>query len=182
MPCLIIINGPIGSGKSTLAMELGGQARSSGRSAAVIDLDIVYDMLDHRQKSDAGVWLMARQTAAVLTDHFFRSGVELVVVEGSFWDVDERAAFLDPLTTRITPHIVTLHVSFEQALHRAERDPTRGIRRVALSRDPSFLARNHADFAARSAEVSANDLVIDTETSSTARLAASLLARYLPDA
>jgi hypothetical protein len=33
----------------------------------VIDVDIVYDMLDHRQNSDAA-WLMARQTAATLKD------------------------------------------------------------------------------------------------------------------
>jgi len=33
----------------------------------VIDVDIVYDMLDHRPKSDAA-WLMARQTAATLKD------------------------------------------------------------------------------------------------------------------
>jgi hypothetical protein len=85
------------------ALELGGQARSSGRSAAVIDLDIVYDMLDHRPKSDAAVWLLARQTAAILADHFFRSGVELVVVEGSFCDIDERAECLARLTTPITP-------------------------------------------------------------------------------
>jgi hypothetical protein len=77
------------------------------------------------------------------------------------------------------PHIVTLHVSFEQALHRVESDPTRGIRRVALSRDPAFLAANHADFAARSAAVSASDRINDTETISTAGLAESLLARYL---
>jgi hypothetical protein len=82
-------------------------------AAAVIGLDILYDVLDHRQKSDAAVWLITRQTAAILTDHFCRSGVELVVVEGSFGDVDERAAFLDTLTP-ITPHIVTLSVSFER--------------------------------------------------------------------
>jgi molybdopterin-guanine dinucleotide biosynthesis protein len=182
MPCQIIINGPIGSGKSTLAMELGRQAHSHGHSAAVIDLDIVYDMLDHRQKSDGAVWLAAHQTAAVLTDHFCRSGLDLVVVEGTFWDLNERAAFLGALTTPISPHIVTLRVSVEQALQRVETDPTRGIKRVALSRDPAVLARNHADFAARSAAVSAGDLVIDTDTIGTAALAELLLTRYLSDA
>jgi hypothetical protein len=92
----------------------------------VVELDIVYDMLDHRPKSDTAVRLRARQTAAILADHFCRSGVELVVVEGSFCDVDERAAFLKTLTTPITPHIVTLCVSVEQALHRVETDPTPG--------------------------------------------------------
>jgi hypothetical protein len=77
---------------------------------------------------------------------------------------------------------VTLHVSFKQALRRVESDPTRGIRRVALSRDPAFLATNLADFAARSAAVSLSDLIIDPETISTASLAESLLARYLLDA
>ena len=33
----------------------------------MIDIDIVYDMLDDRPKSDAA-WLMARQTAATLRD------------------------------------------------------------------------------------------------------------------
>jgi len=34
----------------------------------VIDIDIMYEMLDHRPKSEAAVWLMARQTAAILTE------------------------------------------------------------------------------------------------------------------
>jgi hypothetical protein len=42
-------------------MELCRQFRDSGRSAAVIDLGGVYDMLDHRPKPCAAVSRLARQ-------------------------------------------------------------------------------------------------------------------------
>jgi molybdopterin-guanine dinucleotide biosynthesis protein len=178
-PLLVVVNGPIASGKSTLAQALGRELRERGRRAAVIDLDLLYDMLDHRPKSDEALWLLARQASALLADRFWAAGIDAVVVEGSFSDAPKRAALLEGLTTEVKPRIVTLRVSFAEALRRAQGDPTRG-----LSRDPTFLAGAHADFAARLDPAGTTDLVVDTEQTTPERLAAeladSLLDRHGP--
>jgi len=167
---LVIINGPIASGKSTLAWELGKQFRAGGRSAAVIDLDVVYDMLDHRPKADTAVWLLARQTAAALADQLWRLGVELVVVEGSFCNHAERAELLDALMTDVTPLVVTLRASFGEALRRVQNDSRRKL--ASLSRDSTFLAWQHSDFMTRSERMPTGDLVADTEARGTWDIAA----------
>jgi chloramphenicol 3-O-phosphotransferase len=92
-----------------------------------------------------------------------------VVVEGAFLDAPQRAALLEGLTTPVQPRVVTLSVSFAEALRRAQGDPTRG-----LSRDPVFLAGAHADFAARYDPAGTTDLVVDTERTTPERLAAEL--------
>jgi shikimate kinase len=171
-PRLLIINGPIASGKSTLAWEVGKQFRTRGRTAAVIDLDVVYDMLDHRPKADAAVWRLARRTAAALADQLWRSGVELVAVEGSFCEHDERAEFLDALTTVVNPLVVTLRVSFDEALRRAQNDSMRKL--ASLSRDSTFLAWQHSDFMTRSDATKTDDLVVDTDARSALDVAAEV--------
>jgi chloramphenicol 3-O-phosphotransferase len=173
-PLLVVVNGPIASGKSTVARALGRELRARGRRAAVIDLDLLYDMLDHRAKSDEALWLLARQAAAVLADRFWAAGVDAVVVEGSFSDAPKRAALLDCLTTAVQPQVVTLRVSFAEALRRAQGDPTRG-----LSRDPTFLAGAHADFAARRHPAGTAEIVADTEQTTPERLAAELADRLM---
>src|SRR6266540_1839527 len=93
---IIVVNGPIASGKSTVARMLAGIAEKQGRRSAVIDLDELWLMLDHQlpRSGKQEHWLVARRAAAVLTDEFFHSGVELVVVNGPFFTAEERAAYL----------------------------------------------------------------------------------------
>jgi adenylylsulfate kinase-like enzyme len=43
---LIVISGPIASGKSTVAGALARECKRRGATAAVIDLDVVYEMLE----------------------------------------------------------------------------------------------------------------------------------------
>lgn len=177
MAQLVLINGPIASGKSTLANALGRRLREDGNTAGIIDLDLLFDMLDHRPKSDDAVWRRARRAAAVLADHFWASGVEVVVVEGPFWNNAERAALLDHLTTPVQPRFVTLRVGFLEALRRAQSDPTRG-----LSRDPAFLAGNHASFEALLDPLRITDLIVDTESTTPRQFAAALAALVADDA
>ena len=78
-----------------------------------------------------------------------------MIVEGDFFE-PERDEYLSAITTDTEPRFVTLAVSYEEALRRAEADPTRGP-----SRDPVFL-RQHFDTLAIKASVSSSDLLIDT--------------------
>ncbi len=93
---LIVINGPIGAGKSAVAQALAATFRRRRLAAAVIDLDVLYMMVDgNKPMASASAWLRARRAAAALTDAFFSSGVDLVVVEGPFWNQEESAALRD---------------------------------------------------------------------------------------
>ncbi|HLZ30806.1 MAG TPA: hypothetical protein VKV73_26100 [Chloroflexota bacterium] len=68
---LLVISGPIAAGKSTVAAALAAAYRDSGRTAAVVDLDRIYMMLDDRPPmTDPRISRQARGAAAALTDHF----------------------------------------------------------------------------------------------------------------
>jgi hypothetical protein len=100
----------------------------------------------------------AGHAAAALANTFVEGGVAVVIAEGSCNTPSDRAAFEQHLDRSIGRLYVTLRVRFEEALRRAQGDPTRGI-----SRDPAFLGPY---FAARTRALSSlpeTDLVIDTE-------------------
>jgi cytidylate kinase len=158
---LIVINGSIASGKSTIARAYASHLASRGIAAAVIDLDLLYDMHHHTTgvaKDDEKTWAMARRAAAALTDTFLADGVRDVVVEGTFFTSAERAAYLDVLVTPLAPKFVTLRVGYDEALRRAKADLSRGV-----SRDPAFLRPYYARVEADVAAVPATDLILDTE-------------------
>ena len=120
----MVISGPIASGKSTAASVLAGRFRTSGRSAATLDLDLFYLMLeDTLPMADPRLWRMARRAAAALVDQFVRDGIELTIVEGTFWTQTERAEFSDCLTVAVQPVYVTLRVSVDEAQRRVTADP-----------------------------------------------------------
>jgi predicted kinase len=171
---LIVITGPIASGKSTVAGELARELERAGHRVAVIDLDLVHDMLTAGARpSDDTTWAVARRAAAMLANAFLGAGIEVVVAEGSFNRPDDRAAFTAPLDARAAPRFVTLRVSYEEALRRATSDPTRG-----KSRDPDFLGPYFATADRLLATAPATDLVIDTERTS-AKEAAGEIARLV---
>ena len=158
---LIVINGSIASGKSTIARAYAGHLAARGAKAAVIDLDLLYDMHHHTAgvaKDDEETWAIARRAAAALTDTFLSEGVRDVVVEGTFFTPAERAALLDALMTPVAVRFVTLQVGYKEALRRAQADPSRGV-----SRDPAFLRPYYARVQADLAAVPATDLVLDTD-------------------
>src|SRR6266511_2957329 len=79
---VIVICGPIASGKSTVARSRGAVVRAPGDRAAVADLDLVYEMLEHdgAAKDRLEKWSRARRAAAALTDGLLDDGVGVVVV------------------------------------------------------------------------------------------------------
>ena len=171
---VIVITGPIASGKSTVANELARQLAVDDDPAAVIDLDLVHDRLvANGSPSDDSAWTLARREAATIATAAHEDGAPVVIAEGSFNLPSDRAAFAKHLRPGVTVVFVTLLVSFEEALRRAQGDPTRG-----RSRDPRFLASH---FAARHdvlAAAPATDIVIDTDQT-TATAAAATIARLV---
>jgi lactoylglutathione lyase len=141
---LLVISGPIAAGKSTVAAALATAFRDSGRTAAVVDLDRIYMMFDARPPmTDPRISRQARRAAAALTDQFVLEGIELVIVEGTFWTESERDELTCRLTTLVRPAFLTLRVAVEEALRRVQGDPGR-----RASRNPVFLRASHADFDA----------------------------------
>ena len=168
---LIVITGPIASGKSTIARAVMRQLEATGAEAAVVDLDLVYEMVDPTAwaKTDQRKWTQTRRVTARLSDAFLAEGLA-VIVEGGFQTPAERREFSDALRSQVEPHFVTLRVSFDLALQRAQLDPTRG-----LSKDPEFL-RQHYEATAAAASA-ATDLALDTGATSIAE-AARVVAQW----
>jgi adenylylsulfate kinase-like enzyme len=171
---VIVITGPIASGKSTVARELARELELIDIRAEVIDLDRVHDRLTaNGSTADDSAWTLARQETATVANAFLDEGVVVVIAEGSFNAPSDRAALVQHLRPSTGLLFVTLQVSFEEALRRAQGDPTRG-----RSRDRQFLGSH---FAARHdvlAAVPPTDIVIDTERT-TATAAAEKITLWL---
>ena len=159
---VVVITGPIASGKSTIAQLLARALTGAGVRVAVIDLDVVHEEL-------GGTWANARSAAAARAIDYRTDGVAVVVADGSFNRSDDRAALAG-----VEPVYVTLRVTFEEALRRAQADPTRGV-----SRDRAFLGPYFADAAATLPMPPATDIVIDTEQTPAEAAAASIAAIIL---
>ena len=172
---LIVITGPIASGKSTVAGEVARELERAGVRSAVIDLDVVHDMLVAGGPEIGGdaSWALARHASAALAGTFLAAGIAVVIAEGSFNAVGDREAFAQNLDASLEPRYVTLRVTYEEALRRAQGDPARG-----RSRDPAFLGPYFAAVEQTLATVPATDLVIDTERT-TAKSAAAAIVEHL---
>jgi adenylylsulfate kinase-like enzyme len=171
---VIVITGPIASGKSTVARELARELELIDVRTEVIDLDLVHDRLTaNGTTSDDSSWTLARRETAAVANDFLEEGVAVVIADGSFNVPSDRAAFAQHLRPSSGITFVTLQVSFEEALRRAQEDPTRG-----RSRDRQFLGSH---FATRHGVLAAGpetDIVIDTERT-TAMAAAKEIARLV---
>ena len=170
---LIVISGPIASGKSTVAKLLADDVRSRGRSVAVLDLDLVYEMLSSGRKSDDRIWALARQAAASFVTTLLTSGVDLVILEGEFW-TDAHRAPIQGLTDW-PPQFVTLELDFETALDRAQGDPTR-----VSSRNPALLRPHYDEFKRLRTALLATDLVLSTAGVSASAVASMIRDRLMP--
>jgi adenylylsulfate kinase-like enzyme len=169
---VIVITGPIASGKSTVAAELARVLALAGVRASVIDLDLVYDELIAKGSApDESTWTLARHETARYVNSFLANGQAVVIAEGSFNLPSDRTALVELLRPGSCPVFVTLKVSFEEALRRAQADTTRG-----RSQEPLFL-RDHFDARRQVlAAPPATDIVIDTQDTS-AKDAAETIAR-----
>ena len=158
-PLAIVIAGPIASGKSSLAIAIARAVEEKGLRAATIDLDLLYEMLEHTRslKSHPLVWSSARRMAGALTAALVDEGINIVIAEGDFLDERGRGELVSMLPTGVRARFVTLTVPLEIALVRVEQDPTRGI-----SRDRSFLARHYDELADALQRRPEGDLCLDT--------------------
>src|SRR5258708_5770693 len=136
---VVVITGPIASGKSTLGRAVAVELAGRGSDSAVVDLDLVYEMLDPSRgpKTDEARWKEARRLAAKIA-----AGLggrrSAVIVEGEFGTDVQRADFCDELPASWRASFVTLTVDFDEAWRRAMADPTRGI-----SKGKDFLAAHY---------------------------------------
>ena len=171
---LIVLSGPIASGKSTLARALALELGLRGRSAAAVDLDLLYEMLAHEgaRKDDEQTWQRARRAAATLANALLEDGVDVVIVEGDFLTASKRHGFVERLGATVAPRFVTLQVSFDEAVARVESDPTR-----TFSRDLGFLRRHYED----AGSALRPDLVLDTESASAEEAARTVAAWALAE-
>ena len=165
---LVVISGPIASGKSTLAAGLSDDLVRRSVPAGVVEVDLIRRSL--RDASDRRAWCVARTAAGTVGAMLDSLGIAAVVIEGSFDRAPDRDELVGPLGAR---HIlwVGLTVTFDEALRRAQADPTRG-----LSRDPEFLARYFADRGGAGVD---HDFTIDTERVSERQARGLLLRRVL---
>lgn len=123
---VVLISGPIASGKSTLGRALAARLRESeGGQAAVIDLDLIYEMLDpeKRPKTNAAIWSAARRAAGRLADGLLAEGGS-VVVEGDLAGDRALGELVGELPPGADVWLVALEVSFATGFDRATNDPT----------------------------------------------------------
>jgi shikimate kinase len=168
---VILISGPIASGKSALSRAVAAQLEeANGASSAVIDLDLVYEMLWVRdgRKNDERVWAQARRVAGRLGSVLLGEGRSVVVEGGDFGTEAALAEFESELPPQTAVRLVLLSVDFETALKRARSHPSRG-----MSKDAAFLSRHYAEFRTdwRGRDV----LKLDTGSASLAETARSVV-------
>jgi len=163
---VVVISGPIASGKSTLSRAVAVRLQERfGIEGAVIDLDLIYEMLDPqgRLKADTRTWSAARRVAGRLATALLAEG-RSVVAEGDFAGEGELPEFVAELPNDIDPRLVLLEVSFAKAFERALADSSRGV-----SKDRAFLSRHYSEFV--SAWDGQNALRLDTGSATVAETA-----------
>ena len=168
------MTGPIASGKSTLGRAVAVELDHRGHDSAVVDLDLVYEMLDPSRgpKTDEVRWREARRLAGKIASGL-RVRRSAVVVEGEFTTDEQRVDFCSELPQELRASFVTLTVDFDEAWLRAIADPTRG-----MSKDKDFLEAHYRAFG--HARMYDGDLVLDTgdvSVSAAARSVADWLLR-----
>ena len=148
---LIVICGPIASGKSTIARAVARLFARQGTEAAAIDLDVVYEMLDHdgAPKSSLPTWGRARRAAAALTDALLQDGVGVVVVEGDFLTPEQRTEFVTALRSSVAPVFVTVHVSSRIRRGASLAIPASSVATTSNWRKPSVVDRRRTSSSIR---------------------------------
>ena len=159
-PLLVVVNGPVGGGKSTVSLALADRYRESGRTAAVIDLDLLYHMARQtdRLTFDNTALTTARRGVAALADSFFADGMGVVIVDGEFFAQEELDTLRNNIATDIEHQFVTLVVSYQKALERVAGDTGR-----TLSADPTILKRLHERFVEALPFLEIASLLVDAD-------------------
>jgi hypothetical protein len=137
VPDLVVVIGPIASGKSTVAGALGDRFRASGRAVAVLDLDDVVDTIGGFLDLTPEHFRQAQVVCGQLVGAWLRQGFD-VIAHGPFFQPRELGALLHAVPEGIAPRFVQLLASYEVALARVARDPSR-----KLSKHPELLRRTY---------------------------------------
>jgi chloramphenicol 3-O-phosphotransferase len=151
---IVVIGGRIASGKSTLSAAVARSLRDAGRSAAIVELDLLYRAIEpDGPMDDQRLWGIAHRVAGAAAAAFIDQGIAGVVIDGL--EPGHRAALLDGLPPGSRPLFVRLEATLAEAARRVAADPSR-----SRSRQREFLAAHYAD---RAHDLTASgDLVIDT--------------------
>jgi chloramphenicol 3-O-phosphotransferase len=168
---VVLISGPIAGGKSALGRAVAGRLDEiAGSCCAVIDLDLVYDMLDPRRrpKSDQHLWAEARRVAGGMAGVLLREGRSVVVEGGDFSTQEQLAEFEHELPEDAAVRLVRVDVDFETALRRARADDSRGV-----TKDAAVLSSHYAEF--RTDWGDRDVLKLDTGSASLAETARSVV-------
>jgi shikimate kinase len=174
---LVVITGPVGAGKSTTSQAIARVLQSRNVSTAVIDLDEIYCMARQQANfDDQEMWVTARRAAAALTESFYASGLQAVIVEGGFLSALEFAELRQYVTTEVNEFFFTVFTSASTALHRAQTDPSPG--RV-ISRLPDVQANLYAEFTERLPFLRAASVIIEADSRSAEVLAEIMTERIL---
>jgi shikimate kinase len=174
---LIVITGPVGAGKSTTSQALARALQSRNVSTAVIDLDEVYCMARQQADfNDRAMWSTARRAAAALTESFYFSGLNTVIVEGGFLSVLEFAELRQHVTTEVNEFFFTVLTSASTALHRAQTDPNPG--RV-VSRLAEVQVNLYAEFTAALPFLREASVIIEADSRPAESLAETMAQKIL---
>ncbi len=167
---VVLLTGPVGGGKTSAAAALGEHLRAAGHPTAVVDLDTLYPMAQQHEPryADIETWKIVYHAAAALTDTFFASGIEIVVVEGGFFTDDERDWLCGHLSSKPRIAVLALDVSWEETCRRVDADPSED--RVA-TRSRDVLRWHHNQFTAALNVLRERFVVIDSDHRSPAAIA-----------
>jgi tRNA uridine 5-carbamoylmethylation protein Kti12 len=138
LPLLVLISGGIASGKTSAADRLAAVARQRGLSAASIDMDAMIEMTAGHEWSaiEDEQRRFAVQITGSLVEALLESGVQMVFIAGSTLSPYEWDGLLGVLKSNPRHLFVLLRVSLDEAIRRAEHDPSR-----TRTRNPEVLRR-----------------------------------------
>ena len=174
-PLLMLLTGPVGGGKSTVARAIVDRFRNLGRAVAVIDVDLVYCMVRQRDGfNEINVWHTARWGAAALADVFFARGLDIVVIEGGIFSQEARDDLRGHVSSAVLEMFITLDVSYEENLSRAQADQGR-----VTTRDPKTLRRLYEEFEGALPFLRESSLVVEAERRTPSELAKLIVEEAL---
>ncbi|MFC1900768.1 hypothetical protein ACFLYN_04155 [Chloroflexota bacterium] len=158
-PLLVVVSGPVGGGKSTVSLALADSYRESGFKAAVIDLDLIYWMsCQDREKWEPENLETARRGVAALADIFYSDGIDIVIIDGEFFDQEELNLLYNNVATEVEYKFVTLKVSFEETWNRVSGDLSRGN-----SRDSKIFRWLYSQFTNALPFLKASSFIVDAD-------------------
>ncbi|MCA1710720.1 MAG: AAA family ATPase [Actinobacteria bacterium] len=173
MAALVVIIGPIASGKSTVAAGVAQRLRDQGRRFALVDLDEVVAMAGGFVDLSPADFRKTQLVCGQLAGAWLRAGCD-VIAHGPFFQSEEEAALLHAVPEGTATHRIRLDSTFETALERVARDPTRD-----QSKDPGFLRQTYDCVELLLPAMRQPDMVFDTTTTGWQQIVDDLAAALL---